>query len=510
MEKRNRIEILDCTIRDGGYYNFWDFSDDLVDEYVKTISQTPVNFIEVGYRSKASKGFKGMYYNISQERLDQIRAISNVNIALMVDLKHIQKEEEWDWILGGFEERIDLLRLTYNPLDKAEKILKHIKYLKSRYDFKIALNMMYASKWTMDEPIFNYLKKDVEIDYFYVVDSYGGLTPNDTLNIFDFISKNVHESIKIGFHGHNNLELALANSIAIIDKVDIVDATILGMGRGAGNLKLELFLTYLKFHNNFHFELTHLTKLTTLFKPLLEEYQWGTNLPYMIAGVTSFPQSEVMNWVQTKVISLDTMVNSITDPDESSEKEIVASILPQLKEILLVGGGPSVKRYIQYLKLYLKKYPNTAIIFSSTKHIEEFDDLSNKKYLSIVGDEEMLPSYNLDSIEVFYSSNHKLIKPHIRGIKSVKSFKLPKTELFETKYPNHLANCANLIFSSNPEKIEVVGYDGYDSGLYFENGLYETNNKIFARLAKHISKDLVSLTPTRYNKLEEISIFYKI
>ena len=471
MEKRNRIEILDCTIRDGGYYNHWDFSDDLVNEYVSTLNLTPVKYIEIGYRSFPSTGFKGMYYNISVKRMAEVKEISNLKIALMVDLKNIQKKEEWGLILDKIGDQINLLRLTYNPFDNPEKILDHIKYLKNNYDFKIALNMMYASKWKLDEPIFEYLKSDCEVDYFYIVDSYGGLTPIDCLHIYESVRKNIHESIKIGFHGHNNLELALANSIALIDKVDIIDATVLGMGRGAGNLKLELLLSYLKFHQKYNFELSSLTKLTSLFQPLLNQYKWGTNLPYMIAGITSFPQSEVMGWVQTKVISLDTMVNSIITLEDEKENYINESYPSKLNQVLLIGGGSSVKKYMDYLKLYLMKNLDLVLIFSSSKYLEEFHNLPHKKYLSIIGDDEEVSTHNLKNFELFYSSNHRIIKPHLRREIGAKSLRLPKTELFNTKYPNHLANCANLILHSNPEKIEIVGYDGYDSGLYFDNGL---------------------------------------
>ena len=81
-------------------------------------------------------------------------------------------------------------------------------------------------------------------DYFYMVDSYGGVYPEDVEKIYKEVKK--HINVKIGFHSHNNLELGLINSITAIHcGVDIIDATITGMGRGAGNLKMELLLTFL-------------------------------------------------------------------------------------------------------------------------------------------------------------------------------------------------------------------------------------------------------------------------
>lgn len=94
--------------------------------------------------------------------------------------------------------------------------------------------------------------------------------------------------------------MGLVNTLtAIACGADYVDATVLGMGRGAGNLNMELLLTYLN-KEGLEVDFNVLSDVITAFQPLLERYKWGTNLPYMISGANSFPQKEVMEWVSNR------------------------------------------------------------------------------------------------------------------------------------------------------------------------------------------------------------------
>jgi len=128
-----------------------------------------------------------------------------------------------------------MIRMAVDPIN-FKRALSLAKAVKSK-GFEVAFNVMYMSRWDDYPEMMSDLKyMDGIVDYFYLVDSFGGVFPNDVTNTV--IKVRSLSNVKIGFHGHNNLEMALANTIAAIEaKVDIVDATITGMGRGAGNLK---------------------------------------------------------------------------------------------------------------------------------------------------------------------------------------------------------------------------------------------------------------------------------
>src|SRR5690606_15324869 len=119
-------------------------------------------------------------------------------------------------------------------------------------------------------------------------------------------------NVPLGFHGHNNLELGLINTLTAIENgVDIVDATITGMGRGAGNLKTELLLTALNANKNLPVDFNALSEVVDRFQELQLHYGWGTNLPYMVSGSNSLPQKDVMDWVSNGTISFNSIIRAL-------------------------------------------------------------------------------------------------------------------------------------------------------------------------------------------------------
>ena len=107
------------------------------------------------------------------------------------------------------------------------------------------------------------------------------------------------------------MQLGLINTLTAIEcGVDFVDATALGMGRGAGNLNMELLLTYLK-NEGLEVDFNVLGDYVSNFQPLLDKYQWGTNLPYMISGANRIPQKEVMEWVTNRAYSFNSIVRAL-------------------------------------------------------------------------------------------------------------------------------------------------------------------------------------------------------
>ncbi len=166
---------------------------------------------------------------------------------------------------------VDLIRTAVAP-DNIERAAKLGKALKSR-GFKVAFNLMYMSQWGKDVEFIKKLNQlEGEVDFIYMVDSFGGVYPEDVKEALDIIKKEV--KIPIGFHGHNNMELGLANSLVALENgCNIVDATITGMGRGAGNLKTELLLTSLNSKEIIHVDFNKLN-------PIVAEFEKCRNIIY--------------------------------------------------------------------------------------------------------------------------------------------------------------------------------------------------------------------------------------
>jgi 4-hydroxy 2-oxovalerate aldolase len=275
-----KFEILDCTIRDGGYLNNWNFDRKFVRELYRNLSRTGVDIIEIGFRHFQKKDC-GIWYSATEELLnEQFGDIHGASIALLVD----QGEADLAAIPKAKDSLVSLYRVTAHKhtINGALKMCDQIKA--KGYDVSLQLMGIVGYSPKDMKELVRPLKQS-GVDYIYFADSYGSLFPQDIKAYIDWLRPTKK---KIGFHSHNNLQLAFANTLeAIRCGIDIVDGTVYGMGRGAGNLPLEVLLIYLEKTLN-HVKYNALPVLDLIdryFITLNEEIKWGYNLPYMLSGL---------------------------------------------------------------------------------------------------------------------------------------------------------------------------------------------------------------------------------
>src|SRR5690606_38313945 len=241
----------------------------------------PIDYVELGYRSLPKKGYLGAYFYCPDLILKKAAELAEKKLAIILNEKDIQPSR-LEELLQPCRGIISLVRIAITP----QRLSANVETVKKIRDmgFEVSLNVMYLSTWDTDPdfledlPIYNEY-----LDYFYLVDSYGSLYPEEVKQKISLIRTKI--SVPLGFQAHNNLELALANTLAAMESgVLMVDSTIRGMGRGAGNLKTELLLTAQQSRNGLEVDYDELSQLVSLFSALLSRHQWGTNLAYMVSG----------------------------------------------------------------------------------------------------------------------------------------------------------------------------------------------------------------------------------
>jgi 4-hydroxy 2-oxovalerate aldolase len=137
---------------------------------------------------------------------------------------------------------------------------------------------------------------------FYIVDSFGALYSEQTQFLLEkYLSYAKSNRKQVGMHAHNNQQLAFANTIeAIICGVNRLDASMYGMGRGAGNCPMELLLSFLK---NPKFDIRPLIKvIQEIFIPMKADIEWGYHIPYLVTGVLNEHPRSAM-----KIMDLDAL-----------------------------------------------------------------------------------------------------------------------------------------------------------------------------------------------------------
>ncbi len=499
------MKILDCTLRDGGYYTNWDFKEDLANTYFKAFNELPVDYLEIGYRSRPMKEYMGAFFYSPISLLEKIRAMSSSKLVIILNEKDVRPEDVPD-LLGPCRGLIDMVRLAIDPknFDRALVLAESVKKL----GFEIGFNVMHMSNWKYQADFIGKINKvDGLADYFYMVDSYGGVFPADVKETYDLVKANT--SVKIGFHGHNNLELGLINSMTAIEcGADIIDATVTGMGRGAGNLKTELLLTALNAKEGLDVNFNALSEVVDQFQLLQNDYGWGTNLPYMVSGANSLPQKDVMEWVSKRYFSFNSIIRALQNQKEGKkDNKELQKFEPKVKHknVLLVGGGSSVYEHKDAINEFVNNFNgDLCIIHASSKNSGAFNDLNGiEQFYCLVGSE----GHRLE--KVFDKNNFKgtcILPPFPRKMgtyipEAVKhsSFELEKTTIDYPLNDTHTILALQTALELKADKVFLIGYDGYpnESITSKEQELFIENQQIFDSVKSKLQ--LLSLVPTTYD-----------
>ncbi len=506
------MKILDCTLRDGGYYTQWDFDASTLNAYVAAMNQLPVDYLEVGYRNTPQDEYLGKMGYSPVSVLKYIREVSCKKLAIMLNAKSTSLSDV-DALIAPLRGVIDMVRVAVSPagLEHALELAKEIK----QFGFELAFNLMYMSEWTHIEGLYEKLSVTSEdVDILNMVDSYGGVTPAEVKCIYTELRRAV--SCSIGFHGHNNLQLGLANTIAAMEcGVDSVDSTILGMGRGAGNLNTELLLTYLNKHAGLEVNFNELGKAVSAFMPLMEEYRWGTSLPYMISGANSFPQKEVMSWVCNRMYSFNSIVRALDNRmGEKVDNAQYPNFVPPTKYscVLVIGGGQSIVTHLEAIRTFLAQHPDSAIIFPTARHAAHFVGEAQQTYYCLVGNEAQRLKENVPS--GCYRGTC-ILPPYPRPMGTevpdyaeASTRELEKLD-FASDFRDSVTAIALQLAILLSDNVYIAGYDGYPGAVLSEKeaAMTNENNVIFEKYREYSGLRLLSLTPTIYKTVEVESIY---
>ncbi len=280
---RPGIKVVDCTVRDGGLMNKWQFDNDFVREVYQANTEAGVDYMEIGYLS-SEKSFSreefGPWKFCAEKDLQKIIGDQEKKIKLsaMADIGRI----DYDDIPQCCDSALDMIRVAcyVHQVDKAVDLAHHC----IDKGYETTINLMAVS--TVGPRDLNEALEDLNksrVPIIYLVDSFGAFYSED----IDALSKKYMERLPgktIGIHTHNNQQLAFANTIsAIINGIDYLDASLYGIGRGAGNCPAELLLSFLK---NPKYDVQPLiSAVENQILPWREKIDWGYFIPYMVSGV---------------------------------------------------------------------------------------------------------------------------------------------------------------------------------------------------------------------------------
>jgi 4-hydroxy 2-oxovalerate aldolase len=508
----SQIRVLDCTLRDGGYYTQWEFDGDFVCEYLDLVARSPIHDVELGYRSPEKEAYFGRYFYLSKDDLSAARQRlrEDQRLGLMFNLKDVD-EDGIDALLGDVRGIVDLVRFAAAPGDIPRALALARRVIDG--GFACAVNVMHLSKWSREvETVLAPFAQETRLDCLALVDSYGGCFPDD---VGEAVAR--ARSIfpgDLGFHGHDNAGLAFANSLSALQAgARSVDATFMGMGRGAGNLKTELMLTYVGIATGTEIPYFELSKFLDRMGELHAVYRWGTSLPYMYSSLSGQEQGKVMDWLIKDRFDPSVVMGALQDKlvaPGGSEAESFPRLrdYPALvgrRRFILVGGGASARRAAEALGRVDRE--DVAVLHTSLKSVEFFDNLEGH-YIALSGHEIVkVSSDRLDALAATIAAWVIAPPPRFAGsvpgsgeVRQVNPAALfSVSEIAGVSVPSPLQIGLSAAVECGAEEVMLIGFDGYTDG---RESSYAKNEENAETLAEYFSvanvPRLVSLAPSLY------------
>ncbi len=519
------IKVLDVTLRDGGCVINFNFGDNYMRKIISALVRSNVDIVELGYIDSA----KGSESGRSQFKDDVViqnyinRQDSHCEYVAMIDYGKFNPNE----LSLHSDCGIDGVRFCFHKKDYKDAI-RQAKIILEK-GFKLFIQPMITMRYSKEEflDLINMINQDIpQTSGVYIVDSFGEMREKDLITLFDIADKALNKNISLGFHSHNNLQLSYSNVISLLkhvtDRNIILDSSIMGMGKGAGNLNTELLLEHLNLFYDKAYNIDPLLEvIDKVIKPIHSENYWGYSVEYFLSSKYQctpsyashfynkhmLPIADISNLLsmieEHKKISFDKnyaeeiykKYNSSKDVDDSDTIALLKEKMAN-KKALLIAPGKSISLY----KNDIDKIINNPEFVSITLNII---DLFNPTYRLITRKE-----LYCDDDNCIYLSN-ALTREH--DFKNVVSYKKWTTKLDDSINDSSSVVAINILKHLGVKEIYLAGFDGFsfaNSDNYYKEDLrneldikqVEKRNQfyidLFADLSKHYRVKFV--TPSKY------------
>tara|TARA_B110000483_G_C18196364_1_gene543136 strand:+ start:2223 stop:3839 length:1617 start_codon:yes stop_codon:yes gene_type:complete len=526
---KNNTKILDCTLRDGGYYNNWDFNKKTVEKYLVAVKKAKIDYIEIGFRNFAQNKFLGPYAYSTDKFIENLPNIDGLNLGVMSDASiFFNRGDSIENAVNELykpksESPISLVRIAahYKDIARCEEIVKNLKGL----GYIVGFNLMQTGgrKESEIEDAVKLIDSWKCVDVLYFADSLGNMNDKDVIKTIKSIK--TYWKNALGIHTHNNKGQALSNSLtASINGVSWLDSTVLGMGRGAGNACTEDLLREINREKNLNYLPEEVYDLVLDdFSAMQKKYNWGHSLLYSLGADYEIHPTYIQEMLSEKRYSnkdILQMVKNMRDmPTRSFNKDTLDIIKNKTsnidkgtwnangwcknREIVLIGNGPNSEAYRDGIVEYIKNYKPLVLSLNTQKNYS--DDIidgyiaANKSRIVIESkfyEKIKKPIYAPKFLFVDLP-NYKDIANNIYDY----GFSINKDNLIisesNCQIPADLAAiyAFSLVTIGMAKKISLVGFDGYEKNDLRQE---EMQNAIAMYKKNEKAIDLVALTPTSY------------
>ncbi|WP_417530281.1 aldolase [Marinobacter lipolyticus] len=528
--------LVDCTLRDGGYYNGWDFDQPLIESYLESMQACGVDIVELGFRSLKNEGFKGACAYTTDSFISNLNIPIGLTIGVMVNASELLNDGSLHSSLADLfpntasASPVDIVRIACH-VHEFEKALPAATWL-HELGYKVGFNLMQVSDRS-EEEIKNLaaLASGYPLDVLYFADSMGSMSPQQTADIIGWLRDGWKGPL--GIHTHDNLGLALSNTLrALAEGVEWVDATVTGMGRGPGNARTEELAIEVAERRGGRINLVPLMKtIGEYFQPLKDKHRWGSNPFYYLAGKYGIHPSYIQEMLSDSRYNEEDVLEVIEHLRLEGGKKFSMNTLDasrqfykgepkgdwnprsmfEGREVLLLGTGPGVTKHRSAVEKYIAL--KSPIVFALNTQSAISADLIDvriachpTRLLADCDEHADLPQPLITPFSMLPDDVRSSL-----GNKEVLDFGLAIEQgVFGFSDKHCVLPCSlvaayalAVLASGRADKVLMVGFDGYGE----DDPRNREMNGILKQYRETVgSVPLVAVTPTRY-ELDQKSIY---
>ncbi len=520
----DKIKILDCTLRDGGYINDWKFGKPVIQDIVRKLEEAGTDYIEVGFlRNCKYNPDIALFNNIEEIKstIPTTKNVSHYSVMALHNLYDISNLEEND----GF---IDLIRVTFHNYDIDEGLRFVLKVKQKGYPVSCnPINIMGYS----DIELLNLIEKvnKIQPEIFSIVDTFGSMMQQDLVRIYSIVEHNLDKTIKIGLHLHENLGQSFSLAQSFINQKSeqrncIIDGSLLGMGRVPGNLCIELMMEYLIRFEGFRYNVEPVyDAINDYIEDIRRDKPWGYSTAYALSAKYNLHRNyseyllakgklrtKDINFIlagvdKTKKSAFDkAYIESLYEEyqnvavDDTAGKKALHNLLGG-KNILLLAPGYSLKSKELIIKNYInKKHP----IIISVNYVDQGYDSSITFFTSLRRFDQY--KHQVGNRKLVITSN---ISKEVKNADVIVDFYKLSCDEFGV-YDNSMIMLLRLLIDIGIKEVAVAGFDGFEKGknnyvIPEHRGLHNHASSENANISGYVKKletaiSVYFVTPSKY------------
>lgn len=530
------MRILDCTLRDGGYYNSWNFPLDVTNKYLEAMQAAGVDIVELGLRSLINKGFSGASAYTTDSFLNTLAIPPNLKVAVMVNATELVGNLPLETVLEKLfpvdaqNSPVDVVRIACH-VHEFVNALPACNWLKAR-GYIVGFNLMQVADRSQEEvEALSLEASKYPIDALYFADSMGSMTPAQTSKIISWLRK--HWKGAMGIHTHDNMGLALSNTLqAVKDGVTWLDATVTGMGRGPGNARTEELVIEVADIRQQNINMVPLMSvIKSYFQPLKNKCGWGSNPYYYLSGKYGIHPTYIQEMLSDSRYSEEDILAAINHLKVEGGKKFSFNALDATRHfyqgdaqgnwapkqllagrtVLILGAGAGVGEHKTAIENYIKN--NNPVVIALNTQSSVAQELIAARVachpVRLLADcnahvalpQPLITPASMLPIDVVASFGNKELLDFGLTVKA-NTFNFADTN---ATVPNSLVVSYALAIASSGQasQILVAGFDGYGAG---DPRTKEMQQIFLDYQAAENALTITSITPTTYS-IPAISVY---